>query len=106
MSAGFRQGPSRSMILVIVTSPICNCRIVPLLSKFQTIEPRCGAAEQISLLRRACTFCHDLAGVPERLVAVGPLVDREVAFEHAARRAERLDAGLDIGFPRRGQFLR
>src|SRR5690348_5354619 len=99
MSAGFRQGPSRSMMLVMVTSPMRNCRIVPLPSEIQTIEPRRRTAEQIGFFRRAHALCQYFAGVPERLVAVGTLVYREVALEHAACGAELLDASLDIGFP-------
>src|SRR6185437_5476339 len=100
MSAGFRQGPSRSMMLVIVTSPICNCFICPPPSS--EIEPieACGrAAEQIGLFGRACSLCEDLAGVPERCVAIGTLVHREVALKHATGRTERFNAGFDVGLP-------
>jgi hypothetical protein len=41
-----------------------------------------------------------LRGVPQELIAAGALVDREIAFEHRALRAEGLDAGLDISSPR------
>src|SRR5262249_7445502 len=62
--------------------------------------------------KQRCLFGHGIAGgealegVPERLVAAAALVDREVALEHAAFGPERLDAGLDIGTPRRGKLLR
>src|ERR1700674_1092633 len=40
------------------------------------VEPRRGAAEQIRLLGRTCRPGQNLAGIPERRVAIGALVDR------------------------------
>lgn len=44
--------------------------------------------------------CQAFESVPREAVSVRPLVDREVAFEHAAVSAERFDAGFDVGLPR------
>src|SRR5579872_668426 len=101
MSSGWRHGPSRSMMLVMVTLPIFTV----FMSELQRVETRGSAAEQVGLFRRARAAGQDLAGVPERGVGVGSLVHREVALEHAARGAEGLDAGFDIGLPRGGERL-
>ena len=47
-----------------------------------------------------------LERVPHHGIAAHPLVDREVALEHAAVGAERLDAGLHERPPCRGEFAR
>ena len=47
-----------------------------------------------------------LERVPQRPVRDHRLVDREIAFEHAPRRAEGGDAFVDPRLPRRGQFDR
>src|SRR5437899_9510675 len=65
----------------------------------EPIEPRRGAAEQIRFLGRTCRTRQNLAGTPERRVAIGALVDGEVALEHAAPGAESFDAGLEIRPP-------
>ena len=47
--------------------------------------------------------------VPQHLITTGALVDREIAFEHQAQRAEGGDAGLDVRAPglyRRADGLR
>src|SRR5690554_5432025 len=49
-------------------------------AEVQTIHPRRRSAEQVRLLARAGTLRQELAGVPEDCVAVGSLVDREVAL--------------------------
>src|SRR6266702_7180736 len=74
--------------------------------RVEAIKPRCRASEEVGLFRVTCAFCQELAGIPEHRIAVGALVDRKVALEHRARRPESLDAGLDIGTPRRRQRLR
>src|SRR3954465_9697007 len=51
------------------------------------------------LLSCARAFRQNLAGVPEYRIAVGTLIDREVALEHPARGTERRDARLDVRPP-------
>src|ERR1700693_3566598 len=65
----------------------------------EPVEPRRGAAKQTRLLGRTCASGQNLAGVPERRVAIGALVDRKIALEHAAAGAEAFDAGLEIRAP-------
>src|SRR5262249_19992837 len=72
----------------------------------KAVEFRCSATEQVGFLRVACALGEKLAGVPEHRIAVGALVDGKVALEHASRRPERVDAGLDVGPPRACQRLR
>src|SRR5262245_52059687 len=72
----------------------------------KAVEPRCSAAEQVGFLRVACALGEKLAGVPEHRIAVRALVDGKVALEHASRRPECIDAGLDVGTPRGSQRLR
>src|SRR6266849_2268778 len=69
----------------------------------EPIKSHCGMSEEIGFFFTARAFCQKLAGIPKDRIAVGALVDREVALEHGARRAERLDACLHIGAPRRRQ---
>src|ERR1700736_2586301 len=73
---------------------------------WQLVEPPCRVAEQQRLLVGRGTGGEPLEGVPVGRVAAGNLVDRKVALEHAARRPERRDAGLDVGPPRVGELLR
>ncbi len=70
------------------------------------IDPGRGPAIERRLLARRRSGGHVLEGVPQLGVAAGLLVGREIALEHAAVDAECLDAGLDIGAPRRRQLLR
>ena len=46
-----------------------------------------------------------LEGVEDHLIAALAFIRREIAFEHASIRPERLDAGFDIGTPCGGGFL-
>src|SRR6266568_3928092 len=72
----------------------------------EAVNPRGGAAEERELFFARSARGDALEGVPQRGIADCHLVDREVAFEHAALGAEQLDAGLDIGPPRRGDRFR
>src|SRR5262249_55428948 len=69
-------------------------------------ESRCGATEQVGFLGVARAPGQELAGVPEHPIALGAPCDGKVALEHASRRPERIDAGLDVGTPRGCQRLR
>jgi hypothetical protein len=60
----------------------------------QPVEPRGRAGEQIGLFRRRGAAREPLEGVEQQDTA-GTLVDREVAFEHAAVGAEIIDAGFN-----------
>src|SRR5262245_39666815 len=72
----------------------------------EAVEFRCSATEQVGFLGVICALGEKLAGVPEHRIAVGALVDGKVALEHASRRPECSNAGLDVGTPRGGQRLR
>src|SRR5262249_44824909 len=72
----------------------------------KAVEFRSSASEQVGFLRVACALGEKLAGVPEHRIAVRALVDGKVALEHASRRPECIDAGLDVGTPRGSQRLR
>src|SRR5438132_11143430 len=72
----------------------------------QAIGFRCGAAEQCSLLVGGKTGGDPLERVPQNLITASALVDREIALEHRALRAERSDAGFDIGAPSLLEILR
>src|SRR3954454_7421447 len=72
----------------------------------EPIEAFRGAEKQIVLLSCARAFRQNLAGVPEHRIAVGTLVDREIALEHPACRPERRDARFDVGLPGIGERLR
>src|ERR1051325_11428171 len=72
----------------------------------KAIEARRGAGEEIGLFRSRGAAREPLEGVEQDGVAAGALVDREIAFEHAAVGAEALDASFDIGPPRIAQRLR
>src|SRR5215510_1003566 len=83
------------------------CRLLMALAGYvKAVESRCGATEQVGFLGVARALGQELAGVPEHRIAVGALVDGKVALEHASRRPERIDAGLDVGTPRGCQRLR
>src|SRR5436305_8212500 len=71
----------------------------------EPVKPCCRPGEQIGFVRAAGAFGQKLAGIPEDWIAVGAFVDREVALEHATRRAERLDAGLHIRPPGRDKHF-
>src|SRR6202022_3102472 len=71
----------------------------------EPIESCCRPAEEVSFLRTAEALCQQLACIPEHLVAVGALVDREIALKHGARRSERRDASLNVGPPGNCQYL-
>src|SRR5258708_33560492 len=62
--------------------------------------------EQRRLLGLAVLRGDTFERVEDHLIAALALVGREVALEHAAFGAEGLDAGLDIGTPRRGGVFR
>src|SRR5436190_9790003 len=65
----------------------------------EPVEAARRAGEQRRLLRRRTAGRDALEGIPEHRIAAAALVDREIALEHRALRAERGDAGLDIGAP-------
>ena len=71
----------------------------------EAVEPRCRGTKEIAFLGLSGAFRQKLAGIPEHRIAVGAFVDGEVALEHASRRGEGIDAGLDIGAPGVGQRL-
>ena len=71
----------------------------------QAIHPSRRPAVQGLLLRGRGAGGDVFEGVPQFGVAAGLFVGWEVALEHAAVRAERLDAGFDVLAPGVGQFL-
>ncbi len=60
-------------------------RQLPSADRVEPIKSHCGMSEEIGLFCTARAFCQKLAGIPKDRIAVGALVDREVAFEHRAR---------------------
>src|SRR5579884_1786816 len=72
----------------------------------QPIEAAGGAGEQRRLFGRRAAAGDALERVPEHVIAAAALIDREVALEHRALRAERLDACLDIRAPYPRQLFR
>src|SRR5271166_3496054 len=72
----------------------------------QAVDPRGHVMEQQRLLGRRRAGGDALERVPQHGVAAHGLVDREVAFEHAPRRAEVLDARVHVRPPCGGEFLR
>src|SRR5580658_5516850 len=72
----------------------------------QPVKTRRGAGEEISLFRCRGAVRQPLERVEQHRIAARTLVDREVAFEHAAVGAEILDAGLDIRPPGIGHLAR
>src|SRR5262245_55582840 len=67
--------------------------------QLQPIEILRRLVEQRGLLTLAVVRRKPLEGVEDDLVAALAFIRREIALEHAAVDAERLDAGLDIGLP-------
>ena len=65
-----------------------------------------GAGEQLALLVGRGAAGDALERVPQRRVTDPHLVDRKVAFEHAALGAEQFDAGFDKGPPALGDRSR
>src|SRR5262245_55670336 len=63
----------------------------------QSVGPSRGAAEERQLLVGRRARRDALECVPERGVADAHFLDGEVRLEHAARRAEALDAEFDVG---------
>lgn len=72
----------------------------------QPVDALRRAREQRRLLRVRRSSRDALEGVPQGGVVAAPAVDGEVALEHAAARAEGLDAGFDVWPPEVGQRLR
>src|SRR5580704_1427168 len=72
----------------------------------QPIELQCGVVEHRALLVVRIRLGDALERIPQIGIAAHPLVDREVALEHRAVRAEGGDAGLDRRAPRLRQLLR
>jgi hypothetical protein len=71
----------------------------------EPIESCCGPTEEIGLLRTTEALCQQLARIPKHWVAVGALVDREIALKHGARRSERRNASLNVWPPGSCQHL-
>src|SRR5258705_10950726 len=80
--------------------------LAPQSSVPEPVKPRCGAGEKIGLFRCGGATREPFECVEQHRVAAGPLVDREIALEHAAAGAEILDTGIDIGPPRIGHLTR
>ena len=74
--------------------------------RLQPVKPRCGAGKEFGLFRCRGAAGEPLERVEQHRIAAGTLVDREVAFEHAAAGAEILDTRFDIGSPRIGHLAR
>src|SRR6478735_3181264 len=79
---------------------------MPMPSSIELVEIRRCFREQRGLLRLAILRTEPLEGVENYLIAALALVRREIAFEHRAIGPKGLDAGLDIGPPRRRSFFR
>src|SRR6476659_3005806 len=71
----------------------------PVGSTFQSIDTLGGIPEKGCAFVWARALRQPFEGVPCLPVAVGALVDGEVAFEHAASRTEGFNAGFDIPTP-------
>src|SRR5258708_40150431 len=74
--------------------------------QFQLIKPRRRLREQRGLLGLAVLRGDAFEGIEDHLIAALALVWGKIALEHAALGAKGIDAGLDIGTPRRGGLLR
>src|SRR5450631_268294 len=70
-----------------------------LFAELEPVEIHCRLREQRGLFGFAVWRGDALEGVEDHLIAALALVRRKIAFEHAARGAECLDAGFDIGTP-------
>src|SRR5215475_6903585 len=90
-SRGANPPPRNGTISGNVAKPIKTCR---------------GAMEKCRPLVWRIPGCEPLERIPDHLVAAHALIDRKVALEHAALRAEHLDAGLHERSPRRGKLAR
>src|SRR5262245_37745904 len=62
----------------------------------ETVHALGRSAKELGLLARSGSAHQPLTRVPEHLIAVRDFVHRKVTLEHAARRAKRLDACLDV----------
>src|SRR5215472_4680247 len=71
----------------------------------EPVHTRGGATVESAFFDRRRARCYAFESIPQLGVAAGLLVDREVAFEHAAIDAKGFDAGLDILAPRRGKVF-
>src|SRR6266550_6446337 len=76
------------------------------LAQIQPVKIRRRLREQRGLLSFAVWRGDTFEGVEDDLIAALALVRRKIALKHAAVGTEGLDAGLDIGPPRRGGLLR
>src|SRR5690242_21916196 len=63
----------------------------------EPVKARCGAGEKIGFFGWGGAARQPFERIEQYRIAARALVDREVAFEHAAAGAKILDAGLDIG---------
>src|SRR5438552_16529395 len=72
----------------------------------EPVEPGRGAGEQRRLFGIRIAGGEAFERVPESVIAAAALIDREVALEHRALGAERVDAGIDVGAPCLGEVLR
>ena len=100
--AMFPAGPYRSPTKRAATLEKCCSG----LNDVQAVEARRGAGEQICLVSCRSAAREPLEGIEQNRIAARTLVDREIAFEHAAVRTEGLDRGFDIRAPGVGQFAR
>src|SRR5690348_14708390 len=89
-----------------MSSPVVLRWIDWMSGQLEPVEIRCRLREQRGLLAVVVAGGKPLEGVEDHLIAGLALIRREVALEHAAVRAECLDACLDIGLPRRGGLFR
>src|ERR1700756_2834643 len=72
----------------------------------QSVKPRRGTGEEIGLFRCGSAAREPLERIEQHRITTSALVDREVALEHTAVRAEILDAGLDARTPGIGHLTR
>src|SRR5689334_1026055 len=98
--------PARAMTVSAAGTSKTRTPSITGLGRNHPVHLRRGAAVQCLLLRSRCIRGDPLERVPQLGIAAGLLVRREVALEHAAVDAERLDAGLDVLTPRGRQVLR
>src|SRR5258708_7527412 len=69
-------------------------------AKLQPVKLGRRSRKQRGLFRFAILRRDALEGVEDHLIAALAFVRWEIALEHGALRAERLDAGFDSGAPR------
>src|SRR5271156_713075 len=96
------RGPS-SWISTCVGRSLMSCSSMRM-GRAEPVKLRRGTGEEIGLFRCRGAVCQPLECVEQHRIAAGTLVDREVAFEHAAVGAEILDASVDIGPPSIGHL--